>query len=286
MSILPTTASLAEWAEFSARLHGIRARTWKDARILSVNPVECGESEVEWLDDDNNIQVSLVVQSELRRHNIVNQHYDKKEHNGSNSWDVKKTDMNRLIYQLKQAFPRKRQEAVVLDHYSLQTTATLSKCGLSAEQIHVPNPDPLFRQFAVPDRLKQATVTCETLFQWETRQDTEDEDCVGLFDVMADFCCTFEGNSWCSPTADLNLMFRKTLLAKSNGILWVTFSRPMFTKNSSAEISTRIRNWLRQTAMQFDYILSTVRDVCYGNMVTQVYMTGRQHIQTDFSKFV
>ena len=294
-SLLQPGASIAEYAMQVADLYSLRGKEWANTPILSVfrpegyydKGYEDDEREVEWLDENGNVQVSTIRANEHHKVRIVSKTFDKKENSEHNpAWEAQKDDINAILGRLKTEFPRKRQEVVLLDHYSMRTTRTMARCGLKPAQIHVPNPDPDFVKKAGLYASKQATVTCETLFEWANRQDTEDEELVGAFDVLADFCCSWEGNPQCRPTLDLHTIFRKTLLAKSDGILWVTFSLPLFAKGSTADVGKKVKAWLQQEALHFDYCLNFVCERSYGRIVTLIFMTGRKHAQTDFTPFL
>ena len=286
--VLAPGASVMEFGQHVAALYPIRG--WKGTPILSTfrpDGYAEDEKEVEWIDDDFQLQVNMVKDKECKKVCIANESYKKKESGDDDTdvnddkWENEKNRVNKVVCLLKSMLRRKRQEVVVLDHYKMRTSTLLAKeLGLKRTQIHVPNPDPDFTTKIGSRLAKIATVTHETLFEWINRQDTEDEDLVAAFDVLADYCCTWEGNGQCEPSVDLHAMFRKTLLAKTNGVLWLTFS----TRASSAsEVANKVKRWVAEEALHFDYALNLAYEQAYGTVVTFVYVTGRNNLQTNFS---
>lgn len=298
--VLRPEASMLEFGAHMSKMFPIQG--WENIPILSIvrpegSTYKTHEREVEWIDDNGRLQVSRIRTEEHRHVKITAKHFDEKR--GSNKWKSDKMHINRIVSHLIDILPRKRREIVVLDHYDMQTTRMLNKiCKLSvskyklkrrplikhtpllsASQIHVPNPDPLFLDRVSAKNAKLATITQETLLEWINRQDTEDEELVGAFDVLADYCCTWEGDSRCCPSLDMHSMFRKTLLAKKNGVLWLTFS---FRGSDANTVRTKVDNWLEREALLFDYSLTLAYTKTYGTVVTMIYVTGRDQFQTRY----
>jgi len=288
--VLRADATLREFGLAVAEMYySIRGKEWKGVPILSVlKPVtyKSHEREVEYLDEFDRLRFHMVNDSEFNKIQLSNPDFQKKEEKSNDSWLQEKNTINGLVALLISKYRRERQEIVILDHYDLRTTSWLASVNFKPEQLHVPNPDPAFLEHADREKIGLATVTCETLFDWMNRQDTEDEKLVGLFDVLADYCCTWEGRkkgkNRCRPSLDIYNMFRKTLLAKSDGVLWLTFST---RGTSSKEVVSSVTQWINKVALRFDYTLWLAFTRTYGSVVALVFITGRKHHNTDFSEF-
>lgn len=278
--VLRPGASAREFglANSALRLNG----NWQSWPVLSLFQRLDGRHEADYLDldDGGKLKTTEIDESHVRRIKFGGEAYEDKEQKGNGAWTVEKEQVNQVVVELMRRLPRERREVVLLDGYNLRTSTHLSRAGLKRKQLHVPNPDPHFPERAGPRAQRLATVTPETLVDWVDRQDTEHEDSVATFDVLADYCCTWEGNDNVSPSLDLHAIFRKTLLAKRNGILWLTFSAR--TKKSEA-VKAKVNRWLQEEALHFDYTLTLAYEKNYGNMVTLIYVTGRDNVQPDFT---
>lgn len=289
--ILPPGASVTTFGQRVAQLYPLRGQEWDNVPLLSIfrppgSTHTEDEQEVEWLDDQGRLQVNTVRRQDCRRVRLKSSSYNNKEAKGlseedNDPWMAQKDQVNRVVAYLLQHLPRTRREVVLLDHYRLRTSRALVPLGFRRSQLHLPNPDPHFVSSTHSSWLERhVTYTPETLFEWINRQDTEDEDLVAAFDVLADYCCTWEGDAKCQPSVDLHALFRKTLLAKKNGVLWLTFS----TRGSSAhDVLASVKAWVQQEALHFDYTLSVAYEKTYGHIVTLVYVTGRANVHTDFT---
>lgn len=300
--VLPPGASVRDFGLHMAALFPIRTHGWNGVSILSIARPEgadynSDEKEVEYLDDDGHVQVATINDTERKKVHITSKTFQKKEvaaemeteeeEEEDDKWAVEKERVNRVVTHLINTLHRKRREVVVLDHYKLRTSTMLSQLKkrgegrkhlplLTRDKIHVPNADPTILAKVSAASASLATITQETLLEWINRQDTEDEDLVASFDVLADYCCMWEGNATCHPSLDLHAMFRKTLLAKTNAVLWLTFSTRGTT---AAAVKAKVQEWLDAEALVFDYSLTLAYSKSYGHIVTMVYVTGRSHYQ-------
>lgn len=117
---------------------------------------------------------------------------------------------------------RADRNVVYLDAPSCQTTKLLHGIDMfKSSQLHVPNPDKSFLERAPSHFKSMATHYNATIYEWMR----DVNDCEGdEYDFGLDYCCTFVGNVTIKPQEDLTFMFRNRMLAKHNGILWLTFS--------------------------------------------------------------
>jgi hypothetical protein len=117
---------------------------------------------------------------------------------------------------------RADRNVVYLDAPSCQTTKLLHGIDMfKSSQLHVPNPDKSFLERAPAHFKTMATHYNATIYEWmRDVNDYEGDE----YDFGLDYCCTFVGNNTIKPKEDLTFMFRNRMLAKHNGILWLTFS--------------------------------------------------------------
>jgi len=113
-------------------------------------------------------------------------------------------------------------EVLILDSPAITTTDYLVSINrFTPEQIHVPNLDRDFVKNAPKSFPKKARAYHSSVYEW-IRDLPEDDDV--KYHFGADYCCTFTGNKYIKPKADLSLFFHRKLLPKQNGVLWLTFS--------------------------------------------------------------
>lgn len=258
----------ASTAEFGRKINDMyKIRGWDGTPVVAMIRYDDGDYEAQWVDDMNQLRYNLVLQQECHLPAIVTQFDDKYM---DMAWAFEKAAVNQKLSDLKAKYYRARAKAVILDHYDMLTTRTV-KHHYVAGALHVPNPDPYFQQFANQSALRSVNYSQRTLLEWINEQDGEDDNTVNRFDVLADYCCTWEGNMHCSPSVDLHAMFRKTLLARKRGLLWLTFS----TRGTSAEAtSVSVKQWLQEESLHFNYVLRLVYERVYGTVVTFIFVSG------------
>jgi len=281
-ALLPPYASVLDMSHKAAHFMAIKnIYTEPFSSVYSISTDPDGDVHVECV-GANGLDTYLVDSTDVRPSAIRGTNYASKiarDTTATLGWRRDKNNINEIVCTLMKRFPRERREVVVLDHYDLRTsTLVASRLGLEPECIHVPNPNKNMCELHAESTV--ATVTSTSLIRWIAQQDTEEQDTVSSFDVLADYCCTLEGSDQCSPTVDLNLMFRKTLLAKRNGVLWITFS---CRGQSPVEVRDRFHAWVRSTATNFDYVVNLAFERVYGaGMLTMIYVTGRGFVEADF----
>lgn len=117
-------------------------------------------------------------------------------------------------------YPRANRKVVVLDSPTALSAKMLSTLGIGPKNIIVPNLDSDFLQ-KCPTFNSVGTFVHTSLFEYF--RDCP-EDVRGQADIGADLCCTPQGNKYVKALSDLSLMFQRAILAKENGVLWVTLS--------------------------------------------------------------
>jgi hypothetical protein len=176
-----------------------------------------------------------------------------------------------FIYLLRK-HDRPNRKIVYLDSPALLTTRYLDATGLfSKDDLFVPNIDLDFSQ-----KINSSHRDLFTLFQcsiYEWMRDLPPHLCKFCFDVGMDYCCTFHGNDKVKPKADLALMFQNGILAKHNGVLWLTFSYRQ--KNNGVEKTTReVSEWIQMVAKENDYQIKLVSSGSYRGVVYFYFVTN------------
>lgn len=257
----------------------IKIRGWENTAILRVAlPNADNECDVEWLDEHGQRHVNCVWPNEIRPTPLVQAHHFTHKIQKSSEGRLQKLRMNRVLRTLLKYLEHGvGSQAIVLDHYDLRTSTMLRRLGLASDHIFLPNPAPDFAQRAKHKGV--ATHSPQTLFQFIHTLD--DEQALGPFLCLFDFCCTFRGGPLCQPTVDLHTMFRKTLLAKGRGVLWLTFSvRGM--DGGAVAVLAEVEAWLQAEALIFNYTLTRAYTHTYGTVVTMLYVTGRDYVTNNF----
>lgn len=184
---------------------------------------------------------------------------------------TEKWNKNFLFVQYMLNHPRKDRLVVYLDAISALTTKYVHSTGIfQPHQLHVPNVDVDFLKKAPGNFQKLATFYLASLYEW--MRDLSSDKCKEGFDVGGDYCCTFEGNQFIKPKADLTLMFQKGILAKKNGVLWLTFSYRY--KGGGIDVTKQnITTWIQQVSSHYNYKMKCLEMGNYGQMVYCYYVS-------------
>ena len=267
--ILTPGANIREFALAISLVTKIKG--W-DVPILEVSyPDVDNDCQVTWLDNENSIRVNTISKTELFQPTITSD-YQKK-----NDDTFEKQHINKVLGKLMKSLNHGTgSKAIVLDHFSLKTSRMLSKLGLARDNIHVPNLDPAFNEITQ----NVAIVSQQTLFAYLNAFDVEKDS--GKFNCFLDYCCTFEGNAMCQPTLDLHEIFRKSVLPRQRGVLWLTFST-RGTPGGASAVGAVVEKWLQEEALYFAYTVSLAYHWSYGTVLTLIYVTGRECSTMDFS---
>ena len=267
--ILTPGANIREFALAISLVTKIKG--W-DVPILEVSyPDVDNDCQVTWLDNENSIRVNTISKTELFQPTITSD-YQKK-----NDDTFEKQHINKVLGKLMKSLNHGTgSKAIVLDHFSLKTSRMLSKLGLARDNIHVPNLDPAFNEITQ----NVAIVSQQTLFAYLNAFDVEKDS--GKFNCFLDYCCTFEGNAMCQPTLDLHEIFRKSVLPRQRGVLWLTFST-RGTPGGASAVGAVVEKWLQDEALYFAYTVSLAYHWSYGTVLTLIYVTGRECSTMDFS---
>jgi hypothetical protein len=261
--VLPPGASVKEFATAVGLLTKIQG--WH-VPILRVSlPDAENDCEVTWFDSDGSMKVNTVHRSEVRPPMIANDYTRSKVEKGE------KQVINQVLRVLLCRL-RGIRRAIVLDHSSLNTSHMLAGLDFTPADIHVPNPD-------LNITSSVGVITQQTLFQYLNAFDPDTSD---QFHCLFDYCCTFEGGPLCQPTLDLHEMFRKTVLPRQLGVLWLTFST-RGTPGGGEAVAQTVESWLQAEALHFAYTLTLAYQWSYGTVVTLIYVTGREAATMDFS---
>jgi len=178
--------------------------------------------------------------------------------------DQQKLMANALFLNVLRDYPREDRQVVYLDSPMGLTTFGLHAAGLSQEQLHLVNHDPDFEGKTTARVTDEAQVFTTSLFEWFRDSGFEDGE---VFDVGADYCCTFDGNPCTQPKADFKMMFQRRLLAPHNGVLWGTFSRRSSKAGRVCEYVKYIDHWMQVTAQSYGYKLKLVKSDSYRTIV-------------------
>lgn len=142
------------------------------------------------------------------------------------------------------------RHVVYLDSPSGLTTKMLTSTRLfDKTQLHIPNMDPGFLTFASSIVKSTATVYYRSLYEW--MRDLPRDHSV-QYDIGADYTCTFAGNPSIRPKVDLQIMFERQLLARHNGVLWLTLSYRQ-RHATLAGLQKEIMGWIELLAQTFGY---------------------------------
>jgi hypothetical protein len=269
--LLSPGAQIAEIATMTAEVYKFEQVQFPN--LLGMTPMPDDEYEVEFLNEAGNLDVVTISAAQLRRPPITAKFYKKKVLDLAH--ECNKKQVNRVVAQLCSRSPHK--DVLVLDEVDLQTSKALRQVGFTAAQIHVTNPDPNFHANAkknVAELLPQSLLQCI--------QSLDTEETPGSYHLLADYCCTVGGNDNCKPTLDITEALRRTLLAKVDGVLWVTFSTRGEVGGAQAVIA-EFCAWLKKTALHYDYTFSLAYEKAYGTVVTMMFVTGRANVKIDFT---
>lgn len=150
--------------------------------------------------------------------------------------------------------PRPDRHVVALDTPALQTTRFLQQAGM--KNITVANPDPRFREHSTRD------VPSTPLFNGTLMEFLRSRHGPERYDVLADYCCTFQGDSHNNcPQDDLAELFGRQLLALNNGLLWLTFSTRGCAQDKAMQ---SVQSFVRITAQASGYTLQLLESGFYN----------------------
>jgi len=166
--------------------------------------------------------------------------------------------------------PKTERRVVYLDAPAALTTNMLVSSGLysSPHQLQVPNVNPEFLSQAQKNFSSLATCHHRSFFEW--LRDLPTRDIQDGFDVGADYCSTFSGNRHMKPKVDLALMFRRSILARKGGVLWLTFCVRPFTVKS---VYKAVAQWISFEAKKNNYTLKLLEKGDYNGMVYYMFVT-------------
>ena len=181
------------------------------------------------------------------------------------SFSDDKKRVNQRFAQLIQQHQRENRLIVYLDSPVGLTTQTLCEAGFEKDQLSVPNPDKKFLEKCQPWFKDRASHYDATLYEWMRDLDDMEGD---EYDVGADYCCQFNGNTQCRPKADLTMMFQKGIFARHNGVLWLTFSKRSRVKGQTVDkTSEEVVDFVTTTGTYFGYNMQCVEAGDYGTVL-------------------
>lgn len=152
-------------------------------------------------------------------------------------------------------YSRPNRNVVVLDSPSTQTVSLLRRAGV--DRIVVANPDETFLKHAPADFPRDQLFSGTMMEFIRNRRDKAE------YDVLADYCCTFKGDGIRNcPREDLTELFKRGVLARHNGLLWLTFSTRGC--NPDATMST-VRAFVATTAATSGYSLKLLESDFYSS---------------------
>ncbi len=176
---------------------------------------------------------------------------------------------NRQFVEFLRKFRRSQREVVVLDAPgSCLSTNTLDahRAELDLKAIHVPNLDRNFLRRAGAKFRTKATYYFASVYEW-MRDLYEDRLPHTEYDFGLDYCCTFWSNGVTKPRADLTLLFARKLLARHNGVLWLTVSSRTYRVR---ETLRNVARWVVDAATTYGYAKlqvvakgSYAKNMCY-----------------------
>ncbi len=174
-----------------------------------------------------------------------------------------KERVNNLVLNALMTSSREDRKIMYLDGPQGYTTSVLAK-HFKPDQLHAVNANPLFKNHPV---LKK-TLTFQCLV-YEMIRDaapySKGRKMITLsYDLLLDYCCTFEGNDVCRPKKDLELAFHKQLLAKKNGILWLTFCLRSPSGRKFPNTIGNIKEFLITEGSNYGYNFKILNEGQYG----------------------
>lgn len=150
-------------------------------------------------------------------------------------------------------FKRPNRRVIILETEALITTRAICETGQFQpfkDQILIPTIHPTF--LPLDQNLSKYTrVFVNTRAVHLCRDIVIDNKEFEGFDFGLDYCCTLTRLED-SPLADLAMIFQRQLLAKSNGVLWLTFScRQKY--NSRQKTIVNVEHVIQNLAKQYNY---------------------------------
>jgi len=216
-----------------------------------------GDNHVEWLfvPKDDYIHCPQI------RDKFSPTHLDAEKINANLSFVKHLPDYTSLIFNI-----------LYLDSEDAMTTAFLRAKGIPKERLHVPNPGKEFRQHLRKGAKHEANFYPSTVYEFVRDLDVDKPNERYMYHVWLDYCCTFNGNATTHPKIDIQLLFAKHLLALSDGVFGVTFSR---RDSGNHEIRT-ITTWIQDVADRHGYrLVLQEKPVFYRMMVYMFFKTTK-----------
>ncbi len=176
-----------------------------------------------------------------------------------------KTERNSQWRNIVAKFHREGTKMIILDSPQAATTNTViaiernGKRIFSKEDLVVPNMDPDFEKYNLPSFQDRATYCHASV--GEFIRDVPDDIFRKGCHFAADYCCTVEGNAHVKPFADLTLFFKRQLLPKKNGCLWLTFS--LRGKKTVEATKQEVIDFMLATARHYGYKLEWLNPQFY-----------------------
>ena len=184
------------------------------------------------------------------------------------SKQIEKKRRNMEWIDLLLKYYHKGRQIVYLDSEVALTTSLIHAMKLfKASELHVPNPNDKFLQQAPADFASMATHYDASVYEWmrDVEDGGKDEYNFGL-----DYCCTFDGNNQVKPKADLTMLFRKRLLAKKDGLIWLTVSNRK-KGNTIEKTIQQVFDFVYATSAHYGYNIVCEKHGSYGNGITYFF---------------
>ena len=184
---------------------------------------------------------------------IMDKYDEKRQHVPS----IIKLKCNHKFRDMLGYFKRPNRRVIILETEALITTRTIVETGQfysGKNQILIPTIHPTFEGLD-KNLTKYIQVFVNTRAVHLCRDividNKDNKDNAEGFDFGLDYCCTLTRLED-SPLADLAMIFQRQLLAKSNGVLWMTFScRQKY--NSRQKTIHNVEHVIQNLASQYKY---------------------------------
>lgn len=183
--------------------------------------------------------------------------------------DEKKALVNSQIYELAKQLVAFRctsdasVTALILDAAAHRTTTSLRAAGLLDSDICIANSDPhtssLLKR-ALPQVDVRACTVNTVIANINHKLDI----------IYLDYCCTWQGNSMCSPLKDFELLFDRRLVA-DGAVFAYTLSRRNKQIEQYSYAHDAVRKQFQHLALSRAFIALEMRSVSYGQMYSSVY---------------
>jgi hypothetical protein len=201
-----------------------------------------------------------------------------------------------LLKKVSAPSTRSQFPVVLLDAPSITTTNFLISSKLfEPNQIHVPNLNAKFTELAPKSFQNKGQFYHCSMYEWlrdfaisKMRDFTASygqdlsasssqaiSNSTGSMQVPhqqyhfgGDYCCTFGGNKYIKPQADLALLFSKSLFPRKNGVMWLTFSTRR-KHNNTQELIRTIVDFVQNIGAFYGYRMRWINytEYTYSSMV-------------------